>query len=219
MKNIFSHHVSLFFPHHPRARCWLHVILLWVDHQSDRKCLHLSFLAFSACWRCFRPRSAVQHQRFIRSHTIIRAIRALQCIPEGTSARLHILTHITPAHSSLSPSPLDICFSVHLIRHLVAISRHWLYHYQGNRAGEEIWRVFCGLNDDHSTTVVVFWWRVSPVSAGVFDYILISEYLYSHKALTLQVFVDLKKSICKKNIFFFCKWMFCRSSLSKSGHV
>lgn len=112
MKNIFSHHVSLFFPHHPRARCWLHVILLWVDHQSDRKCLHLSFLAFSACWRCFRPRSAVQHQRFIRSHTIIRAIRALQCIPEGTSARLRILTHITPAHSSLSPSPLDICFFV-----------------------------------------------------------------------------------------------------------
>ena len=102
MKNIFSNHVSLFFPHDPRARCWLLVILLCVDHQSDRICLHLSFLAFLACWRCFRPRSAVQHQRFIRSHNIIGAIRALQCIPEGTTTKLHILTHITPAHSSLS---------------------------------------------------------------------------------------------------------------------
>ena len=156
MKNIFSNHVSLFFPHDPRARCWLLVILLCVNHQSDRICLHLSFLAFLACWRCFRPRSAVQHQRFIRSHNIIGAIRALQCIPEGTTTKLHILTHITPAHSSLSRSPHDVCFFLHLIRQLVATSRHCLYHYQGNRAGEEIWRFFWGLNYDHNTTVVVF---------------------------------------------------------------
>ena len=117
----------------------LHVILLCV--QSDRKCLHLSFVAFSACWRCFRSRSAVQHQRFIGSHNIIGAIRALQCIPEGTSTEPHILTHITPVHASLSRSALDICFFLHLIRQLIAISQHGLYHYQGNRAGEEIWRV------------------------------------------------------------------------------
>ena len=62
------------------AQCLIYFVLL-ID--LIVKCLHLSFLAFSASWRCFRPRSAVQHQRFIRSDNIAGVIRALQSIPEG----------------------------------------------------------------------------------------------------------------------------------------